>query len=320
MRGSVDLLTIGDSCIDLYMQVTGHNVSEEKDEGQPKICFFHGSKIPVKTLKTNIAGNAVNVSIGTSKLGMKTAIYSETGNDEHADRICKELEMLGIDTSLVHRNDNVITGIHPVIVYAGERTIFSHHDQKSYQVSGWPETKWIYYTSIGPGFEDFQNELVSYMINHPETGVAFNPGTYHLKTGLEKLRNILEVTHVIFLNSDEAKLLTGNFPTDRLHIEVQKLGPKLTIITEGSKGASAHDGTHMLKTGTYKIDTPVTDRTGAGDAFAAGALSALFHKKPLQEVLKWGAINSSCVIREIGAINGLKNKEQMEKLSKKFTA
>jgi len=55
-NNSLDLLTIGDVCIDLYMKVEGKEVSEDKDTEHPRICFYHGSKIPVKSLKSNIAG------------------------------------------------------------------------------------------------------------------------------------------------------------------------------------------------------------------------------------------------------------------------
>ena len=175
-----------------------------KDPDRPKICFYHGSKIPVKSEMSNIAGNAVNVSMASTKLGLKTAIYAETGDDEEAERIIKELGQEGVITDYLHKNENSQTGVNPVIVYNGERTIFSHHEVRPYKMRGWPEPTWIYYTSVNPGFEEFQKELVEYLKKNPQVGVAFNPGTFHMKAGLESLKNVLEVTHVLFLNKDEA--------------------------------------------------------------------------------------------------------------------
>src|SRR4030065_1897305 len=101
MTNSLDLLAIGDVCIDLYLKVEDKDATTDKHSVKPKICFYHGSKIPVKSLKTNIAGNAVNIAVGATKLGMKSAIYTEMGDDEYADRIVRELDTYDIDTSLM---------------------------------------------------------------------------------------------------------------------------------------------------------------------------------------------------------------------------
>ena len=311
---TLDLLTIGDVCIDLYMKVEGSEVSEDKDPEHPKICFYHGSKIPVKSLQSNIAGNAVNVSLVATKLGLKAAVYSEMGDDEEADRIEKELKEEGIITDFLRRNKGAFTGIHPVIVYQGERTIFSHHEERPYCLQDWPKPKWLYYTSVGPGFETFQAELVKYIKKNPDIGIAFNPGTFHIRAGLDGLKNMLEVTHILFLNQDEAENFVGDGSLEDMHLRLQKLGPKLTVITAGDKGASAHDGQELIEIPAYEMDKPVVDKTGAGDSFAAGFISAIFHGKPLKEALHWGAISSSHIIREVGTVKGRVTKTEMEKM------
>ena len=87
-KNNIDLLTIGDSCIDQFMKLEKDSASEEG----PQICFYHGAKIPVVSFETSIAGNAINVGIGTQRLGVNTAIYSEIGDDMNADRIITELQ------------------------------------------------------------------------------------------------------------------------------------------------------------------------------------------------------------------------------------
>lgn len=310
---SLDLLTIGDVCIDMYLAVEAGEVTELDNSAGPKLCFTHGSKIPVESIKTNVAGNAVNVAIGTKKLGLNTAIYAEMGNDEYADRISHELENYGIDTKYLDRNDEAETAIHPVIMFGGDRTIFSHHGKRNYTLKKWPKPKWVYYTSVSEGYEPFQKQLVEYFKANPDVGVAFNPGTYHMKTGLESLRNVLEVTHVLFVNKEEAMAFVGDGELKELHEKLQALGPKLTVITDGENGSSGSDGTNLYNVPIYTPESPILDRTGAGDAFSSGALSALFYGKPLNEVLAWGAVNASSTLTKVGAIHGLRTKEDMEK-------
>jgi ribokinase len=182
----------------------------------------------------------------------------------------------------------------------------------------WKPPKWIYYTSLGYGFEHFQSELVTYINEYPEIGVAFNPGSIQMKEGLDKMRDILKIADLLIVNKEEAIRLVGTASLENLHKKLHELGPKLTLITAGIDGSSAYDKEQLLTTGIYSDDRPLIDKTGAGDAFSSGFVSALIHKKPLEEALKWGAINSGNSIKEIGAINGLTSLAEMAKLVVEF--
>jgi sugar/nucleoside kinase (ribokinase family) len=54
------------------------------------------------------------------------------------------------------------------------------------------------------------------------------------------------------------------------------------------------------------------ERTGAGDAFGSGCLSALIHGKSLEESLLWGTCNSGSVIGYTGSQRGLLKESEME--------
>ena len=103
-----------------------------------------------------------------------------------------------------------------------------------------------------------------------------------------------------------------------MHIDLQKLGPKLTVITDGSNGASAFDGENLVKVSAYTDGREVKDKTGAGDAFSSGFISAIFHKKPLREALGWGAVNSFGEITKESAGTGVYTKDDMERLISKI--
>ena len=315
---NIDLLTIGDCAIDLHMKVAEGEAAEDKDTEHPKICFYHGSKIPVEHFETSIAGNSVNVALGCRNLGLKTAVYTELGDDENADRVILELKNLGIDNTLCKKNKGGQTNVHTVIVYGGERTIFSYHEKCNYKIQKWGNPSIIYYTSMGEGFETFQHELVMYLKQNREIVVGFNPGSIQMKAGVDSLKDILEFTHILFVNKEEAIKLSGKntYSIREMHSTLQKLGPKLTVITDGQNGASAFDGKDFIQHGVYSDKRPVIDKTGAGDAFASGFLSAIFYKKPLKEALLWGIVNSGCAIKVIGATKGVQTKEGMEKIVK----
>jgi len=314
-KPEIDLLTIGDCSIDLFMKVDANFVSPEEGPEHQQICFFHGSKVPVEAFETSIAGNACNVAVACQKLGLKTAIYTELGKDQNGQRIIREMAAKEIDTSFCIENEGTPTNVHAIIVHAGERTIFSYHEPRNYKLYDWTTPKWIFYSSLAKGFEKFQKELVTYLAKNKQTGIAFNPGTQQLREGLKHLTNILKITDVLFVNKEEAELLIEKEEDNilKLHQNLQELGPKLTVITDGSNGSSALTGETLEKMGIYKTKEAILDKTGAGDAYASGFLAALFHNKPLREAMKWGTINAASVMTEIGAIRGLKTKEELEK-------
>lgn len=311
---TLDLLAIGDVSIDQYMEIEDAEINGTPESADYKITFKFGSKIPVKRFSANVAGNASNNTISCTKLGMRCGVYTEFGDDGNADLFIKEFSNHNIDTTYCMKNPGSPTNVHTVLSFKDERTIFSYHHRQTYKIRDWEKPKWIYYTSVAEGFESFQEELVKYLGENPDIGVAYNPGTFHLKVGVEKLKNILSVTDVLFVNLDEAKQFVGDYPLEDLHKNLQKLGPKLTIITKGEKGSSAFDGNNLIKVGTLTDLRPVIDKTGAGDAHSAGVLAALHNNKDLETALKWGTINAASVIRQVGSINGQVSKKEIEEL------
>ncbi len=313
----MDLLTIGDIAIDLYMKISDKDgLPEEGRGGAPKICFFHGSKIPVEHFETAVAGNSFNVAVGGQKLGLKAAIYTEIGDDENGEKVEKELEKLGIETNLCVKTRGDNTNVNSVIIYGDDRTIFSYHAKRTYQVRKWKKPKWIYYTSMGDGFEEFQKGLNMYVQKNKGVGIAFNPGTIQMKRGLLSFKDFLGVVDILFLNKEEAVALVGAGEPEELHKKLRGLGPKMTVITDSKNGATCDDGNGIKHQPSYSDERPVADKTGAGDAFASGFLSAIFYGKPAEVALKWGVVNAGSIIKEIGTTKGLRTKNEIEDIIK----
>ena len=311
----MDILTIGDSCIDVTMQISSADEVSMSGPDKQQICFAHGSKIPVDRFYSAIGGNSINVATGCNRMGLKTAVYTEIGDDVNGNLIVDELNKLGIDTKFCIKNKEEVTNVNSIVVHNYERTIFSYHAPRNYKVRDWEKPTFLYYTSVGEGFEKFQMELVDYIEKNRDIGTIFNPGTQQMKAGYNSIKEFLEVTNILILNLDEAVRLIGEKPLPKMHIDLQKLGPKLTVITDGKNGASGFDGENLVKVSAYTDGREVKDKTGAGDAFSSGFISAIFHKKPLKEALGWGSINSFGEITKESAGTGILNKKEMEKIT-----
>ena len=144
----------------------------------------------------------------------------------------------------------------------------------------------------------------------------FQPGTFQISTGAERLANLYRRTEVVVLNREEAVQVTGGNHED-LHDLLNRmhdLGPKIVVISDGPNGAYVSDGENRFKMPLYPDPAPPVERTGAGDAFASTFLAALLHGLSIEDALRWAPINSMNVVQHVGAQAGLLNAEELNRL------
>jgi sugar/nucleoside kinase (ribokinase family) len=272
------------------------------------ICFTYGDKIPVKTLEYSLGGNAANNCVGAARLGVKTALVTTLGAEPTGDMICRKIESEGVDMSYVVQQPNTGSNYSTIINYGGERTIFTYHAPRSYEFPvQLPSVPWVYLTSMGETFQPFYNHIVEWKKGHPETKMAFNPGSRQLRAGIETIKPVMELSHIIYVNRKEAEMLTGTKETQGKEKDLLKnlsaMGPKVSIITDGGNGAYVYDGESFFKSEVMPVDA--YERTGAGDSFGAGCIAALIKGKSFEEALLWGTVNSASVIGYVGSQRGL---------------
>lgn len=314
-----DLISVGDTTTDVFIHLKDASVLRRPKKRGDALCMRFGDKIAVESVKEiDGVGNASNVAVGSSRLGLKTGIWTILGNDDNAERIVKNVfEKEKVDLVCASKDKKHRTNFSVVLNFKAERTILVYHAPRVYKwPKGLPSAKWLYFTSMGEGWEKTIPGLKKY---HKETGtkIAFNPGTYQLRSSSDVLRKVLVETSTLFINREEAIKISGlkSGSIKLLLTEIQKAGPKTVVITDGDKGAfavSAEEFLHMPI-----LPAPIVERTGCGDSFATGFLAALSNEQTFSDALVWGAINSSSVIQFVGAREGLMTKEQIkEQVSK----
>lgn len=312
-----DLLSIGDATIDTFMTPIETETMCKVDSKECLICFSYGDKIPVRNLEFSIGGNAGNNAIGTKRLGIASSIVLTLGDDNVGNMVTQKLKEEGVDLTYVIQQPGTSSNYSTVINYSGERTIFVYHAPRSYEFPvTLPAVPWIYLTSMGESFGPFYIHLSEWLKKNPSVKLAFNPGSWQLRGGYDSIKDIMAQTHILYVNKEEAEKLSG-FGESRgkerdLLIAVNKLGPKICIVTDGSNGSMVYDSVNgkFIKAGVLPVDA--YERTGAGDAFGSGALSAIIHGKSLEEALLWGTSNSASVIGYTGSQKGLLKIDEMD--------
>jgi ribokinase len=274
-----------------------------------------GDKIPYESLKVVAAvGNASNVAVGLARLGFKTAMLAAIGKDYYGQQILDHYAKEGVGSDLVNINEGLPTNYHFVLNYGPERTILVKHEDFVYKpIDVIDDVEWVYFSSIGQHALQIHDDLADHLEKHPNIKLGFNPGTFQIKLGAERLKRIYARTYALFVNREEAQHILGVQDRD-IRDEfagLHKLGPKIVVITDGPEAAYASDGTKQLKIVAYPDPKPPISRTGAGDAFATGFMAALMSGKGIEEALAWGPIESMSVVQAIGAQTNLLHKPEL---------
>jgi ribokinase len=263
----------------------------------------------------NAVGNAANGAVSATRLGLKTAIVTNLGDDQNGRDCLEEFKRNGVDTSFVKIHSGIKTNYHYVLWYESERTILTKHEKYPYELPDIGEPKWIYFSSVSTSAYPFHNTVADYLDSHPNTKLAFQPGKNEIALGKDTLSRLYTHADLFFCNVEEAEKILGieTLGIKELLTRIHGLGPKTVVITDGPKGAYAFDGTTYWSICIYPDQKPPYDRTGAGDAFASTITAATILGKTLPEALAWGGINSMSVVQEVGAQKGLLTKEALEK-------
>lgn len=318
-----DFIAIGDIVSDAFIKLKEASVHCDIDTDQCTITMPFAEKIPYDSVEVvNAVGNSPNAATAAARLGLKSALITNMGKDEEGKKCLEKLQSENIDTQFISVHEGIKTNYHYVLLYEADRTILVKHEEYPYRLPEIGEPKWVYLSSLGNTTETYHQEIARYLNTHPNIQLAFQPGTFQLMLGYEKLQDIFKRTKVFVCNVTEAEkvLEIDTLGINELLKRVKELGPEIVIITDGAKGAYAYDGTTIYEQSLYPDPKPPVDRTGAGDAFASTAVSALALGKDLSTALQWGAINSMAVVQEIGAQKGLLTLPKIEEYLKKAPA
>jgi ribokinase len=319
MPEQYDFVAIGDIVVDAFIELSKDDadVSQDLDTGRQTLHMPFGQKLPYKEVTVlNAVGNSPNAAVSAHRLGLKSALVANLGQDRNGKDCLESLRTEGVHTEYVKLHEGKITNYHYVLRYGAERTILIKHETFPYTLPHFTvPPRFIYFSSIGEHGVPHHHEIAEYVKNNPETKLVFQPGTFQIKLGTTELRDLYAVTEIFFCNKEEAQEILN---TTEQHVPtlirgLRALGPKLPVITDGPHGAYVIDADeqawHMPM---YPDPADPVDRTGAGDAFASTFTAAIALGKSPSEALSWGPINSMSVVQYIGAQAGLLSRAALE--------
>jgi ribokinase len=322
----IDVLSVGDIVTDAFIRLREDQaVSFENDHGK-WIAMPFGQKIPFDHAEiVEAVGNSPNAAVSFAKLGLQSSLYVNIGDDQHGRDMLTSLHNSGVDTRLVRVNPGKNSNYHYILWYKDERTILIKHEEFDYH---WPHLRpdeipsWIYFSSIAKNALPFHDDLATWLEENPLVKFAFQPGTFQIDFGAERLKRLYQRAEVLLVNREEAtEISEGDHENiSELVTKLHDMGPSIVVVTDGPKGAYASDGQQMLFMPPYPDPKPPYERTGAGDAFSSAFVAALIKGNNIEGALQWAPINSMNVVQSVGAQKGLLSEKEISELLVKAPA
>ncbi len=318
MAEQPDVVSVGDIVTDAFIKLLDDQAVTYQNEQGKWLAMPFGTKLPFDHVEVvEAVGNASNAAVAFARLGLNSAFVTNVGGDAHGRDMIKALEKNRVDSRFVRINPGKKSNYHYVLWYKEERTILIRHEEYDYH---WPHLrpsempKWLYFSSISEHALAYHDQVADWLDDHEAVKLAFQPGTFQIEAGAERLKRIYDHTEVLILNREEAAQVGGGQPDDinNLFDHLHRLGPKVVVITDGPKGAYASDGQQRLQMPLYPDPAPPVDRTGAGDSFASTFVAAIIKGNTVEGALQWAPINSMSVVQKVGAQAGLLKEKELE--------
>lgn len=313
------ITTIGGATRDIMFYTDNMVIVDNKQDILRKklIGFEYGAKIYSQDVHLVFGGGGMNVAVGLASLGIRTQAILSVGDDLVAQEMINYLKEKKVSTSFIQKNKNIKTGISSIVNVGqhNEHVIFAYRGANNKIDLGQSvvkkiNTPWVYLTSLSGNFKSGLKNLFEHCQNK-KINVFWNPGSDQLKMGLRSLGKYMRNTAVFDVNRDEALELAmsikGKDTKDNVRLLLRFLhqyGQKLTVITDGPKGAYMYDGQKFYFRPAQKKKGINT--TGAGDSFGSGLTAGIIrYHWDLDKALKLGILNSNSVIMKVGAQEGL---------------
>ena len=271
-RGDVDLCIVGNLTIDVIFR----GIKQMPQWGQEVLCDNRTEAV---------AGQAGGMAFASAKLGVRTEIVADVGEDAAGERIRRELGAAAVGVEAV---TTVVGGTTPTTMALvrpdGERAFLSDLGrlrpiEAESMAQRWPRQFMacviaLVGTSNLPDL-DLRNaaELLR-QVRRAGAMTVFDPGwdpNNWSGPTIEGIRAVLAETDLFLPNLDEARALTGESDLRSVLSALSCLCPGVVVVKGGETGSYVADDDKIVA--VESLPTKVDNAVGAGDVYDAGVIA-----------------------------------------------
>ncbi|GAB2443656.1 sugar kinase [Streptomyces incanus] len=283
--------------------------------GESMVTFLPSRPGPladVPSFERAIGGAESNTACVLAAAGHSARWISAVGRDGFGDHLLRAIGDYGVDVSSVRRDPHRPTGIY--FRTAGDRATDAH--EVAYYRAGSAASAMTTRTvdlaaaraarvlhlsgitaALSAGCLDLLRELTTRRPGRPLVSFDVNhrPGLWRDSDahGPEVLLELARGADLVLVGDDEAREAWGL--RDAAAVREALPEPEILVVKHGSRGATAY-GPHGARTFAPSLGVDVVAAVGAGDAFAAGFLSATLRALPVRDRLRHGHLMAAAAL------------------------
>lgn len=310
-----------------------------------------GTLADISEVSYGIGGCVANTAVGVKKLDPSIEVKSIglVGNDDKGDFLREKLQEYGIDCSMLQTTEEESTAFSDVMTVkeTGERTFFHNRGTgKLFNEShmrieqldaelvllGYgglldslnrPDPK--YGTKLAKTFHDLKEKKII---------TALDVATLSSAEEMQRLiRPVLPYVDYVIVNEIEGGMIAGMEARgidgklipgvmEEISKKIMAMGvQKCCIIHAPEKGcATDQNGIYYEQASLQLPSGYIVGSVGAGDAFCAGILYAVYRGVGMQEALKIGAASAAANLSASDSVGGLRSIEETMELFRRYAA
>lgn len=295
-----------------------------------------GSLAEARSFIRHAAGAEANVCVGLARLGHRSAFIGRVGDDGFGRAIVAAMRAEGVDLTHVAVDPERPTGLlirerralgpAEVVYYrqgsAGSR--IGTGDVEGAHALFAPG-RWLHVTGITPALSDSCREALARalaMARDQAMPISLDLNVrrklWSAQDAVRALRDLVRQATIVFADLDEAALVSGVDPGGGWEDPARALlalGAQAVVVKLGPDGAVVLTQHREPMHRPAVAVTTVVDPIGAGDAFAAGYLSALLDGTGTEGALDRANACGAFAISALGDMAGMATRAELERLA-----
>ena len=286
---------------------------------RPVDRFVFGTTALVDSIEQHLGGNGASTSYTLGKLGCPVRLLGTVGSDAFGDVLLNKLEMAGVDTSWIARSPSP-TATTVVLVDSSGNRMFLHRLGASAEAFAEPapftheSTRGMSHFHLASvfGLPRLRPYVADVVRRAREAGLATSVDTQWDTLGrwMEDLAPCLPYTDLLFMNEDEARMLTGTTEPSRAAEVMHQCGAGTVVVKLSGRGCAVVGPGVLVECPAF--DVPVVDTTGAGDCFVGAFLAARLRNRSYTDAAKFANAVAALTIQKLGAVEGVRSFEETE--------
>jgi 5-dehydro-2-deoxygluconokinase len=295
-----DVLAVGRSSIDLYAHEIGRAMAD------------------VRSFDAYVGGCPTNVSVGTRRLGLRSALLTAVGDDQVGDFVTAFLDREQVETRFIprkpgHRTSAVILTIQPPDTFplTFYRDNCADRALTVDDVARAPvrDSRLVFVTGTGLSHQPAREATFAAAAAARAAGIPVVVDIDYRADQWEdagvfsaQVRSLLRLATLAIGTEEELIAASGSTDVTAAAATVLDSGIQALILKRGSRGSTIfRAGAAPADVAPFPVD--VLNVLGAGDAFASGLLYGYLQGWPLERAARFGNACGAIVVTRHGCAN-----------------